>query len=60
MPYKDKEKRKEKQKEYSRKNYLNNKEEVIKRTAEWKKNNPEANREHSKNAYYKKKNNLDN
>ena len=37
MPYKDKEKRKEKQKEYSRKNYLNNREEVIKRTAEWKK-----------------------
>lgn len=53
MPYKDKQKRKEKAKEYSRKHYLKNKEEVIKRTAEWKKNNSEANRMHSKTAYYK-------
>ena len=36
MPYKDKQKRKEKAKEYSRKHYLKNREEVIKRTAEWK------------------------
>ena len=53
MPYKDKQKRKEKAKEYSRKHYLKNREEVIKRTAEWKKNNPKANRMHSKTAYYK-------
>ena len=53
MPYKDKQKHKEKAKEYSRKHYLKNREEVIKRTAEWKKNNPEANRMHSKTAYYK-------
>jgi hypothetical protein len=56
MPYKDKAKRKEKNKEYSRKHYLKNTEEVIKRTAEWKKNNPEANKQHNKNYHNKQKN----
>lgn len=49
MPYKNK----EDQKAASRKHYLKNREKVIKRTAKWKLNNPESNREHSKNHYYK-------
>ena len=46
-------KNKEDQKAASRRHYLRNREKVIKRSAEWKKNNPESNREHSKTYYYK-------
>ena len=50
MPYKNK----EDQKASSRRHYLRNRKKIIERTAEWKKNNPESNREHSKTSYYKK------
>ena len=45
MAYKDK----QKQKEASRRHYLKNKKKIIERTAKWKKNNPEAAKQHCKN-----------
>ena len=41
MPYKDKEKQKEYQQKWSRKKYLDNKDEFLERAKEWKKNNRE-------------------
>ena len=52
MAYKDK----RKQKEASRRHYLANRPTIIKRSAERRKNNPEANREYSKTNYYKESN----
>lgn len=48
MPYKDPEVKKQKHKEYSRKHYLKNREKTIKRTQQWKENNREQSRKHSK------------
>ena len=49
MPYKNAEERRAAQ----RRRYENNKEYYKKKSAKWKKENPEANREHSKTAYNK-------
>ena len=49
MPYKNIEDRRAAQ----RRHYRKNKEYYIKKAAKWKKENPEANREHSRTAYNK-------